>query len=251
MANLYQLFKFLKLGMRRNNSKEDYFKSQNYQAKLIIPEIRKRGITLKNMKMLELGCGVGGYSPQFKKEVRELVVADMEEPDILLKKYPIKFLKFDVCKKFPIRTKEFDFVFCSNVIEHVCNPSLMLTEINRVLRDDGILILAFPPFYSPLGGHIFAPFHYFGEKFSIRLTNFFKRKNIKSYKTAYGAWGLYPLKTSDVEKLLEKAGFNIKDKWARYFPLNIAKIPIINDIVIWQVVFLCDKVKLKQRTSKK
>jgi SAM-dependent methyltransferase len=47
--------------------------------------------------------------------------------------------------RFPFEDKTFDMVLCSEVIEHlVHSPINMICEINRVLKDDGILILTTP-----------------------------------------------------------------------------------------------------------
>jgi len=236
------MIKLFKLSLLRGNSDQDYFDFQAYQGKLIVSELMARGVNLKNKEILDLGCGIGGYSSQFYKESRKLTAADINKPKILLKKCPnINFLKFDACKKFPLSSKKFDLVVCSSTIEHVCNPLGLLKEINRVLDDGGRLVLTFPPFYSPFGGHTFKPFHYLGEKMAIRINNLIRKQNVKSYSTAYGNWGLYPLKISDVENLLKKSGFTINDKWVRFFPINIAKIPFLNELVTWHINFLCEK----------
>ena len=47
-------------------------------------------------------------------------------------------------KTFPFSDGEFDAVLTSEVLEHVFNPDEFLSEINRVLRDDGVLLLTVP-----------------------------------------------------------------------------------------------------------
>jgi SAM-dependent methyltransferase len=50
----------------------------------------------------------------------------------------------DVSLGLPFPDASFDFVFCIEVLEHVPNPFAALTEIRRVLRGDGILVLSVP-----------------------------------------------------------------------------------------------------------
>lgn len=50
----------------------------------------------------------------------------------------------DISLGLPFPDASFDFVFCIEVLEHVPNPFNALTEIRRVLRDDGVLILSVP-----------------------------------------------------------------------------------------------------------
>ena len=45
---------------------------------------------------------------------------------------------------FPFPAQEFDAVICSQVLEHVFNPGEFLTEVHRVLRDGGKLLLTVP-----------------------------------------------------------------------------------------------------------
>jgi SAM-dependent methyltransferase len=47
-------------------------------------------------------------------------------------------------KEFPFKDGEFDSVFTSQVLEHVFNPEEFLLEINRVLKDGGVLLLTVP-----------------------------------------------------------------------------------------------------------
>ena len=47
-------------------------------------------------------------------------------------------------KNFPFQDSEFNSVLTSQVLEHVFNPEVFLSEINRVLKVDGILLLTVP-----------------------------------------------------------------------------------------------------------
>lgn len=50
----------------------------------------------------------------------------------------------DISLGLPFPDASFDFVFCIEVLEHVPNPFNALTEIRRVLRDEGVLTLSVP-----------------------------------------------------------------------------------------------------------
>ncbi|MBW2981156.1 class I SAM-dependent methyltransferase [Candidatus Woesearchaeota archaeon] len=246
MAGLKELMRFFLFSLKRKESKSHYVEFQAYQAELIIKELRSRGVHIKNKRILELGCGRGGYSLKFARETKKLVATDLTKPSYALKANPkIKFVKLDASRHFPFKGESFDLVICFSLIEHVKNPRPMLNEIFRVLKDKGTLILTFPPFWSPLGGHRYKPFHLLGEKLAIKIHNTFLRgyKKVKSYETTYGSWGLYPLKIKDVSSLLLASNFKIQDKWVRFSPLNFAKIPIFNEFLTWHVCFLCKKRK--------
>jgi SAM-dependent methyltransferase len=60
------------------------------------------------------------------------------------KKIPGKVYISDIVNLLNIEEKSYDFVFASHILEHVVNPLKGLSEITRVLKDDGICILILP-----------------------------------------------------------------------------------------------------------
>jgi SAM-dependent methyltransferase len=57
-------------------------------------------------------------------------------------------------ERLPFSDEVFDFVLCSEVLEHVSDPSRLLEEVARVLRPGGTLYLTFPSFSSVKGPHL-------------------------------------------------------------------------------------------------
>jgi len=47
-------------------------------------------------------------------------------------------------KRIPFNDSAFDNVLCIEVLEHTCDPQLLLSEINRVLRKNGAVLLTVP-----------------------------------------------------------------------------------------------------------
>jgi len=246
------LIKFIKSAKKRGAgySKGDYtnyFAFQKYQAEEVIKEIKKRGINLSKLSVLELAVGIGGYSLTIKEHSKDLTINDIREPYVI-KLYPsLNFKKFNVMEKYPFKDNSFDFVFCSSLIEHVNKPEKMLYEIRRVLKPGGYLYLSFPPFYTPIGGHELKPFHLLGNKISLKIYNFLHNKKIKSYENfyvrEYATYGLHKRTIWGVKKLLKNKGFKISHIWTRFFPINTANIPLINEFITWHVCFLCKNKK--------
>jgi len=243
-----EYIKFIKLAKRRFIGREQkdwthYLEFQKFQAEEIIKEIKKRKIKLSNMKVLELGSGKGGYSQVFKKHFKTLVMGDLYKPFIMKLDPSFNFKRFDINKKYPLKDNEFDFVFSCSLIEHVKDTDNMISEIKRVLKPKGYLYLSFPPFYSPVGGHNVKPFHFFGEKIAIKITNFLKKKDYKNYETFWGDFGLHRRTIRGVKKLFFKHGFHIEDEWTRFSFINTTRIPILNEFLTWHVCFLCKNRK--------
>lgn len=60
------------------------------------------------------------------------------------KTVPGKVFISDIVDLNIIKDKSYDFIFASHILEHVVNPLKGLSEITRVLKDDGICILILP-----------------------------------------------------------------------------------------------------------
>jgi len=62
------------------------------------------------------------------------------------KQYPFSFWAINIEKeKLPFNDNSFDMILCTEVLEHLIqDPSFMLSELNRVLKEGGLLVLTTP-----------------------------------------------------------------------------------------------------------
>jgi ubiquinone/menaquinone biosynthesis C-methylase UbiE len=160
----------------------------------------------------------------------------------------------------PLANQSIDFVFCASLIEHVPNPQILLQEVSRVLKPGGFCYLSFPPFYSPVGGHEYAPFHYLGEKFAMRLAHKRSQKGHpawaqrlysineqpESFAGIYADWGLFVMTIAKARRLIARSGLTRVDQSTRYFPRSFATWPIVGEVLTWHVQFLLEKRGLKK-----
>ncbi len=95
----------------------------------------------------------------FNKKCRNITSGDINKKNIDNGKKVLPELKFvflDAQKKFPFRNKRFDKIVFTEVLEHLKNESFALSEIKRVLRNSGELVLSVPrkrwfnEFFSPI-----------------------------------------------------------------------------------------------------
>ncbi|MBU1130493.1 class I SAM-dependent methyltransferase [Patescibacteria group bacterium] len=104
-----------------------------------------RGKFSKKMKLLDLGCGDGYVGKKILDLGYLLYGLDISKKNVgVCKKIGIDAKQGDVCKKFPFREKSFDVVFAGEIIEHLYEVDFFLSEINRVLKPNGLLILTTP-----------------------------------------------------------------------------------------------------------
>lgn len=111
--------------------------------------------SLKNILKHEIKDGstildIGGYdgyiSYRLKKIFPNLVITVVDTDEIGLELAKNRGLNV-ICAsalELPTKDKEFDIVFCFDLIEHIKEDVKLLREISRVLKDDGKIILTTP-----------------------------------------------------------------------------------------------------------
>ena len=245
LAHYRRLWQFARSRLR---SEEDYRAFQSYQAELLLGYLRERGIETDGSRVVDLGSGISGYGQQFARHGARVISIDFTHPSgtTNLGIEPVCANALEV----PLPDRSVDFVFCASLIEHVDSPGQLLWEIQRVLKVGGSCYLSFPPFYSPMGGHEFAPFHYLGEKLALRLK---KRRGTvpewarqlydasiepESFADLYPRWGLCRMTIGKARRLLAATKLTPVDMSTRYMPLGFARWPLLGEILTWHVQFL-------------
>ncbi|ATU08089.1 class I SAM-dependent methyltransferase [Methanohalophilus portucalensis] len=105
--------------------------------------------------------------------------------------------------KLPFKNDSFDYIICNAVLEHVREPSIILSEIYRCVKSNGFVFISVP-FLQHIHSdpYDFRRFTNYGLKYELEKTGF-NTINI------YGSYGIY-----DVIEYLLFSGvvWNIKDK---------------------------------------
>ena len=88
----------------------------------------------QKVKLLDYGCGNTPYRSLFQSKVKEYHAADIEKNnhvDILI----------NIDGQIPVNDESYGFVLSTQVLEHVENVNFYLSESNRILDKNGLLIL--------------------------------------------------------------------------------------------------------------
>jgi len=102
-----------------------------------------------NKSVLDLGCGEGYGSFILSKHAQRVVGVDSADEAIeharrTYARSNLEFLKASILS-VPIEEEQsFDVVVCFEVLEHVAEHEDLLTEIKRLLKPDGLLIMSTP-----------------------------------------------------------------------------------------------------------
>jgi ubiquinone/menaquinone biosynthesis C-methylase UbiE len=94
-------------------------------------------------RVLDLGCGEQPYREVYGAHAERVVAVDIsrrgsESTDAFVRGSAVAI---------PFADSSFDFVLCSEVLEHVPDPRRAIGEIARVLRPGGRLVLTVPFLY--------------------------------------------------------------------------------------------------------
>lgn len=162
----------------------------------------------KSQRILDAGCGRGFYVRMmsfydFPKEIHgidintnylEIAKKQINDKRIHLHKASIYHTGFE--------DNYFDFIICSEVVEHLTDDYKALLELRRVLKPNGVLIITVPNENFP----------FFWDPLNWFLMRFFKTHVNKNIWWLAGIWAdherLYT--ENDIQHLIQKVRFQIK-----------------------------------------
>ena len=140
-------------------NKKDFYDSKELDYKLIDEEAifrYNRALELARLtsgiKLLDIGCKYALLRDLIIDQKLSIDYSGIDISDKVFEKIknfdPAKFFVADVSKSLPFEDNSFDYIFALEIMEHVESPTLMLNEIHRVLKNDGVLILSCPNVYA-------------------------------------------------------------------------------------------------------
>lgn len=170
---------------------------------------------LKQLKVLDWGCGKGHITYMLQKRGIEVVSCDVQDNNDLdsafgqdipiIHKTNISVVPLTHPYQLPFSNQEFDVVLSFGVLEHVPNDLESLKELSRVLKPGGLLFCYFLPYpfsWTQKLAHIKGDFYH---------DRFYNRKT--------------------VNQLLQASNFELLDYWHRaLFPKNSINYPAFKQL---------------------
>jgi len=118
----------------------------------------------------------------------------------------------DVEKGLPFKKNEFDFVFCGEIIEHIMDIDFFISNLKKVLKPNGVLVITTPNLAS-FWNRFFLVFGFQPHLAGVSLK--------KSYGNPFLKWdhfcghiNLFTFKA--LSELLKDNGFSIEARWGEY-----------------------------------
>ena len=173
-------------------------------------------------KVLEIGTGSGYGIKEIAPKAKEFWTLDKYYISINYKKYRnTRFIKNKVPPLTNMPDNYFDFVICFQVIEHIKDSNFLLKEINRVLKNNGILIISTPNRKMSLTRNPWHVKEYTGLEFLEFLSQTFMEIEAKGIHGNENVISYYKKNKASVQKILK---FDVL-KLNQVLPSWILKLP--------------------------
>lgn len=114
-------------------------KKKNYLLEKVVEVVSSQ----KKGKILDLGCGDGKTGKRLFDLGFEVEAFDMDKDRFEFHK-EIRFSNGNLNDPLPYSDNTFDYIIFMEVIEHIYNPGFVISEISRILKKGGKLILSTP-----------------------------------------------------------------------------------------------------------
>lgn len=226
MANFYNLVRHyaeIKFGKDNDSAISkwmDYWTSTLSRNLDLVKSFRTRiHIDFRGKTVLDVGCGTGGLSRIVTEEGGTYIGSDFFPATLEMTQAFISDLK---CPQkahlirasgthLPMVDSSVDLVVAFDVIEHLVGGTSwqlsFLTEIRRILRHDGLLLLTTPNRLYPFEGHTFL---YGPQYLPVFLADRYIRWKNPSFLQEYQTYGEVHLLTPwKIKALLHKAGLKV------------------------------------------
>ncbi len=113
---------------------------------------RRRDFLLSHLsageRVLDVGCGEGRFAAELVRAGAEVVGIDVAAEPLRRARgrHPelVDLRQVPAAGAWPLQDASFDAVWAGEVIEHVADTAGWLSELRRVLRSDGVLLLSTP-----------------------------------------------------------------------------------------------------------
>lgn len=151
---------------------------------------------LNDAKVLDAACGVGMYAIEFKKRYTAQVEAFEFEPDRALEAQgAIPHTVVAAGEYLPYPSNYFDTILSNEVIEHVADDRMAVSEMIRILKPGGRVVIFCPNRWYPFEthGHYWRGEYHFGNTPLINYLPDVFRNRLAPHVRAYTKRGLLRL----------------------------------------------------------
>ena len=102
---------------------------------------------VKGLSVADIGCGTGRHAIQLANAGAKVTAVDFSKSMLARAQQKpgaenITFLQHDLAQPFPLPSASFDRVLCCLVLDHIANLHNFFTELRRLCRPDGYIVIS-------------------------------------------------------------------------------------------------------------
>ena len=175
-------------------------------------------------EVLEVGCGEGRGIDLIIDKCKSYTAIDKIEPviDQLRKKYPFgKFLSGNIPPLTQFSDNSFDRIFSFQVIEHIEDDHLFLSEINRILKPGGIALITTPNRPRSLSRNPWHTREYTAQELSDLAKNYFSSVEMKGITGNEKIQQYYERNKKSVDRIMRFDVLDLQHK----LPASVLRVP--------------------------
>lgn len=125
---------------------------------------------------LDVGCSNGTIAKSLTNQFRKIIGSDIDLNALEMTKTDkpntLHFISGDAMA-LPFNNQSIDTILCLQTYEHVPSSEKLFSEIDRVIKNEGIVLFSGPNKTFPIEPHYFLPFlHWFNEKIADAYLKF-------------------------------------------------------------------------------
>lgn len=110
------------------------------------PFFKKIAKNDRSLKILDAAAGHGAFTKKLFEEGYDISACDLFPEYFYFDK--IKCLKSDLTHSFPYENSMFDIIIAMEVMEHINDHEVFFKECNRILKDNGKILISTPNILS-------------------------------------------------------------------------------------------------------
>ncbi|WP_369216238.1 class I SAM-dependent methyltransferase [Streptomyces flavofungini] len=194
---------------------------------------------VKDRVVVDIGGGGGYFTEEFRRRGAQchLFEPDLAEMTATGTKPPEGSVLADGYL-LPLRDGVADVTFSSNVLEHVDDPQTFLSEMVRVTRPGGLIYVSFTNWFSPWGGHEWAPWHYLGAE---RARARYERRTGRTAKHKLGENLFAHHVGRTLRQVRARDDVAVVSARSRYWPFlagAVTRVPGVREVATWNLLLI-------------
>ncbi|OPC79175.1 SAM-dependent methyltransferase [Embleya scabrispora] len=198
----------------------------------------ERHVRLRGRVVVDVGGGSGHFTREFRRRGACAYLFEPDPRELAARGTPPEGAVLADGYLLPLADAVADVCFSSNVLEHVADPRTFLSELVRVTRPGGLIYVSFTNWYSPWGGHEWAPWHYAGAE---RARSRYARRTGRAAKHVLGE-NLFAVHVGPTLRYVRaRPDVVVVSARSRYWPFlagTVTRIPGLREVITWNLLLI-------------